>query len=284
MKEGMLFGRKERRPFIASEVKDLSEAEGWRRDLIREVSRKVTEIQNPGLGEHKIRDLNDNINKLLREKWHWEKQIKHLGGVDYRGGSARIGEGGLEVPGSRGYKYFGAAKDLPGVRELFQDTAPASNRRTREAIYRNIDLDYFGFRDEDDGTLVEAEASAEKKARTDAISEWDEAEAERKRLLEEVAGVGSGVGAGAGATSTRVTAGVAPDDDDDDDEAAVAAVAGIGATATPEDEAKAAIATQASLEKLLLERKRAALLSAYASDGLQQKQTEAKKLLNISKA
>ena len=38
----------------------------------------------PGsLGEHKIRDLNDFINKLLREKKHWERQIKFLGGVDY---------------------------------------------------------------------------------------------------------------------------------------------------------------------------------------------------------
>jgi pre-mRNA-splicing factor ISY1 len=27
---------------------------------------------------------------------------------------------GREVAGNRGYKYFGAARDLPGVRELFQ--------------------------------------------------------------------------------------------------------------------------------------------------------------------
>lgn len=26
---------------------------------------------------------------------------------------------GKEVPGSRGYRYFGAARELPGVRELF---------------------------------------------------------------------------------------------------------------------------------------------------------------------
>jgi len=36
-----------------------------------------------GLAEHKIRDLNDQINKLLREKYHWEKRIKELGGPDY---------------------------------------------------------------------------------------------------------------------------------------------------------------------------------------------------------
>ena len=37
-----------------------------------------------GLGEFKLRDLNDEINKLLREKGHWEDQILALGGPDYR--------------------------------------------------------------------------------------------------------------------------------------------------------------------------------------------------------
>ena len=37
-----------------------------------------------GLGEFKIRDLNDEINKLLKEKGLWEDQIKDLGGPDYK--------------------------------------------------------------------------------------------------------------------------------------------------------------------------------------------------------
>lgn len=36
-----------------------------------------------GLGEFKIRDLNDEINKLLREKGQWEVRIKQLGGPDF---------------------------------------------------------------------------------------------------------------------------------------------------------------------------------------------------------
>lgn len=36
-----------------------------------------------GLGEFRIRDLNDEINKLLREKRYWEERIKELGGPDY---------------------------------------------------------------------------------------------------------------------------------------------------------------------------------------------------------
>ena len=31
----------------------------------------------------RIRDLNDEINKLIREKGHWEVRIVELGGPDY---------------------------------------------------------------------------------------------------------------------------------------------------------------------------------------------------------
>ena len=37
-----------------------------------------------GLGEFKLRDLNDEINKLIREKGHWEDRIVELGGTDYK--------------------------------------------------------------------------------------------------------------------------------------------------------------------------------------------------------
>lgn len=75
---------KERRPYLASECDDLKKAEKWRLDIIREISKKVTQIQNAGLGEFRIRDLNDQINKLLREKRHWEVRIAELGGPNYK--------------------------------------------------------------------------------------------------------------------------------------------------------------------------------------------------------
>ncbi len=67
--------------------------------------------------------MNDEINKLLREKELWEARILELGGADYKKlGPRLLDKEGREVPGagSRGYKYFGAAKDLPGVKELFE--------------------------------------------------------------------------------------------------------------------------------------------------------------------
>ena len=36
------------------------------------------------LNDFQIRDLNDEINRLMREKRHWEYRIKELGGPDYR--------------------------------------------------------------------------------------------------------------------------------------------------------------------------------------------------------
>ena len=46
-------GPKKLRPFLASECSDLQEADRWHHQIIREISRKVYEIQNAGLGEHR---------------------------------------------------------------------------------------------------------------------------------------------------------------------------------------------------------------------------------------
>jgi pre-mRNA-splicing factor ISY1 len=35
-----------RRPFLASECKSLPDAEKWRREVIRDITKKVAEIQN----------------------------------------------------------------------------------------------------------------------------------------------------------------------------------------------------------------------------------------------
>ncbi|KAI3505542.1 hypothetical protein L1887_27674 [Cichorium endivia] len=70
---------KERRPFLASECRDLADADKWCQQIMRETGRKVPEIQNDGLGEHRLRNLNDEINKLIREKGYWEWRIVELG-------------------------------------------------------------------------------------------------------------------------------------------------------------------------------------------------------------
>ena len=75
---------KERRPYLVSEETDVRRAEKWRNQVIREIAKKVAQIQNAGLGEFKLRDLNDEINKNLREKYAWESRIIELGGPNYK--------------------------------------------------------------------------------------------------------------------------------------------------------------------------------------------------------
>lgn len=87
---------------------------------MKDISKKVSIIQNAGLGEARIRELNDEINALFKEKMRWEYRIIELGGPDFRKSQSKILDSqGMELPGAHGYKYFGAAKELPGVRELF---------------------------------------------------------------------------------------------------------------------------------------------------------------------
>ncbi len=56
---------------------------------------------------------------------------------------------GKEVPGNRGYKYFGAARDLPGVRELFETEAVGNAKKTRAELMKvsdksNDEFQYVG--------------------------------------------------------------------------------------------------------------------------------------------
>ena len=157
MEEEGVDTKNQRRPYLASQCHDLKEAEKWRIQVIREASKKMTQIQNAGLGEFKIRDLNDEINKLLREKRHWENRIVELGGRDMRRSSRMLDKEGKVVPGVYGYKYFGAARDLPGVRELFETETPQESKKTRAELMKDIDANYYGFRDDDDGILVPLE-------------------------------------------------------------------------------------------------------------------------------
>jgi pre-mRNA-splicing factor ISY1 len=174
-------GPRAKRPHLASECDDLVEADKWRAQVLREIGRKVLEIQNAGLGEARTRDLNDEINKLIREKGHWEARILQLGGPDYAKSAPSIGGadagGGGSGPATgkgAGYRYFGAAKNLPGVKDLFDRPPPKQTRVTRAQLLARVNADYYGFRDEEDGVLVAAEAAAAPGVQAAADAAWEE--------------------------------------------------------------------------------------------------------------
>jgi pre-mRNA-splicing factor ISY1 len=106
-----------RRPLLSSDCSSLPDAEKHRRTIVSEVTKKISSIQNASLGEHRIRELNDDINGLMKKKHYWEIRIRELGGGDFKSrGRQLVDIEGKEIPGVPGYRYYGAAKELPGVR------------------------------------------------------------------------------------------------------------------------------------------------------------------------
>jgi len=236
------------RPYLSSECDDLESCEYWRRDIIREVTALVRDIQNAGLGEHTLRDMNDNINKKIREKGHWERRIMALGGPNYH--KSRTTFEGKSVAGGQGYMYFGATKNLPGVRELFEAPDIKKKKRTRHEMYRGINPDYYGYRDEDDGVLVLCEMEAENKAIQVAVDAW-KSEKRRKREEREKAG--------ADAISGEESGGSDSDQSVD------------GALAGPTGESKilkahVTLPSQDDIESLILKQKKEAALARYVTE------------------
>ncbi|KAF2477378.1 Isy1-like splicing factor [Lindgomyces ingoldianus] len=191
-----------RRPKLITSITAVPVCEKWRGQVLKEISRKVTKIQDPALSDFQIRDLNDEINKLMREKHMWESQIRTLGGPNYMRGGRVLDEEGKEVPGGgKGYKYFGRARELPGVKELFEGQGRPQDEgvyvkggEARRELRGKIDARYYGYNlDEEDGSLLEYERAKEKEA-------WDKF----MELGDEIEDVSASTGAGAGAGAKRM--------------------------------------------------------------------------------
>ncbi|KAM5349107.1 hypothetical protein ACJ41O_008930 [Fusarium nematophilum] len=170
---GIIDAGRTRRPKLITEVEAIPACEKWRGQVLKEISRKMSRIQDPILSDYQIRDLNDEINKLMREKHMWEVQIRNLGGPNYmRGGGKIYDEQGREIPGGgKGYKYFGRARELPGVKELFEAARSKGQDgekplEERQELRRNVDAAYYGYAPgEEDEVLLAYEAEKERAAR-----------------------------------------------------------------------------------------------------------------------
>ena len=108
---GIIDAGRARRPKIITEVNSIPTCEKWRGHVLKEISRKVSRIQEPNLSDYQIRDLNDEINKAMREKHMWEVQIRNLGGPNYMRGGRVYDDEGKEIPGGgKGYRYVDLEK------------------------------------------------------------------------------------------------------------------------------------------------------------------------------
>ncbi|EGT41116.1 hypothetical protein CAEBREN_08168 [Caenorhabditis brenneri] len=248
MKEEEERGPIARRPHDVKDCRSLSDAERFRREIIRECSKKITAIQNPGLGEFKLRDLNDEINRLIKLKHAWEQRVRELGGTDYRKYAQKeLDAIGRETGNSRGYKYFGAAKDLPGVRELFEKgTEGEDQRRHRADLMRNIDAHYFGYLDDEDGRLIPLEKLVEEKNLEKISKEFAEKQAQKQKYATET-------------TPENIYKLEEEDDDGLDTQESVV----IGEDGRPMTIRHVLLPTQQDIEEMLLEQKKQELLAKY---------------------
>ena len=153
---------------IAAECNSLTECEATRNRIIEQIAAKIEQITHMKPDEA-CKRVNDEINKLIRVKGHWERQIRALGGKDYREDPQD------KFKGTGTYMYFGAAKELPEVRAHIK--AKETKELTSGLRYKRVDIDpdaltveYYGFIDTD---LVEDEKKSEMECRRKAIESED---------------------------------------------------------------------------------------------------------------
>ena len=156
------------------ECSSAAACEKWRNQVLKEVTRRISRISDASLTDFQVRDLNDEINKLQKEKHMWEVQLKNLGGTNYIRfqGNATDAEGRV-IGSHKGYKYYGRAKELPGIKELFSELAiPQKHNKTKQDLADlQLDTTYFGYRDEEDGRLLAYEAEREAEARANLLAD-----------------------------------------------------------------------------------------------------------------
>jgi pre-mRNA-splicing factor ISY1 len=199
---GILDIARTRRPKLITTIDSIPVCEKWRGQVLKEISRKVSKIQETALSDFQIRDLNDEINKLMREKHMWEVQIRNLGGPNYMRGGRVLDEEGKEVPGGgKGYRYFGRARELPGVKELFEaQKRPVNGEgdergKERREMRARVDAGYYGYNlDEEDGTLLAYEKEREEEAKRRFLEEDGAGGKGAKDWVELPGDAGDGVG------------------------------------------------------------------------------------------
>lgn len=77
---------------------------------------------------------------------------------------------GLYLPGSDDYKYYGCAKDLPKVRELFDKDKPQAPIRNYEDLNRKVGYEYFTAKVP--AEIIQEEKQLEEKLRNQAMEEY----------------------------------------------------------------------------------------------------------------
>ncbi|EEA04935.1 Isy1-like splicing family protein [Cryptosporidium muris RN66] len=148
------------RPRNSQVITTVRECERIRSLVMNDISRKVIEIKNENLtDESKIRELNDEINTLLKEKYKWECRIVELGGPEHRIRYNQYIEslGGISIPNST-YKYFGRAKALYESQYYVTE----SDLKMKSSLPSSMPYQYYGLFNNDEEVMTSIEREKEK--------------------------------------------------------------------------------------------------------------------------
>lgn len=255
-----------KKTIISSECNSIHDAEKVRRDIVRDITKQIALISNnASLGEHRIREINDDINKKMKTKHYWDIKIRELGGVDAKKVRGFYDIEGKELPGVPGYKYYGLAKELPGIRELFAEEEDMIKERkkirSRADMYKNITPDYYGYRDDDDGILVLKESAQEKLLISRANKEYTD---KRRKIM-------AAIQKGETSSLTQDDLAIIEEDDENNQYFLLSSLENLHKKKdnntinnNDDNEAKKAEAEQKlKLEQALIEQKKKQLLSAF---------------------
>jgi hypothetical protein len=61
---------------------------------------------------------------------------------------------------------------LPGVRELFQHELPTAPKKSTADLYKNINYEYYGLRDDENEDMLEEEAAYEQRRFNETLEKW----------------------------------------------------------------------------------------------------------------
>lgn len=237
---------KDKTPLIPATTTSIPFAEQARRDLLKEINRKIARIQDPDIELPVVRTLNDEINSIIKQVREWDERIRELGGLSRKTqrrieafeSAALEGDAPEEAINFNGKYYFGRAKELPEVQE-FKNLKAAQDEEAKETqklkkqrllMYEQVDHFYYGYLDGE----LESEIAEEVQELTSRLQANPES-FDRDWL--------------SGQPLTRVIAHTAPATEEE---------------ALEIESVVASIPTQNEVEAHLLERRKQELLSKYA--------------------
>ena len=162
---------KDKTPLLPATTTSIPFAEQARRDLLKEINRKIARTQNPDAELPVIRTANDEINDLIGQVRAWDERIRELGGLSRRSQrrieefEAAAGAEQGETVQIDGKFYFGRAKELPEAQEFLsrREAIDKEATETRELkaqqakMYAQVDQEYYGKLEADETAAIEEE-------------------------------------------------------------------------------------------------------------------------------